>query len=50
MPVRAILTSRSVAVTRSNVVQRLVHLAEARTPRLLKRADEDFISSPDPNE
>lgn len=50
MPVRAILTSHSVAVTRSNIVQRLVHIAEARTPRLLNRAYEDFIPSPDPNE
>lgn len=50
MPVRTILTSHSVAVTRSNFVQRLVHIAEARTPRLLNRAYEDFIPSPDPNE
>ncbi|HEY6575536.1 MAG TPA: hypothetical protein VI029_11515 [Mycobacterium sp.] len=42
MPVRAILTSHSVAVTRSNIVQRLVHIAEARTPRLLNRPYEDF--------
>jgi hypothetical protein len=46
MPVRAILTGHSIAVTLSNVVQRLVHLSDGCKPGLRNVAYEDVHPEP----